>query len=211
MSGPTYEIVKVVASDAYLADASVINEVAALLSKTPGFLGAWQGLDIHEPTHLWLIVAWETIEHHRTLMADKEKYPPLRAALQKAAKEMLAMEHVRFSGDFARALAAPVTELAVWTRKADADKAAFDAALGALVALLEGAAAKTDTDVCIAGAGAVVEDERKFVVGLGWPSLERFKAAVAAPPAEVVAKLGAVKQLGDVELKLVSLTKYPGA
>ena len=39
MSGPTYEIVKVVASDAYRADASVINEVAALLAQAPGFLG----------------------------------------------------------------------------------------------------------------------------------------------------------------------------
>lgn len=39
MSGPTFEIVKVVPTDAYKADETVLYEVTHMLAKTPGFVG----------------------------------------------------------------------------------------------------------------------------------------------------------------------------
>ena len=38
MSRPTFEIVRVVATDAYIADPTAIHEVAGMLTKTPGCL-----------------------------------------------------------------------------------------------------------------------------------------------------------------------------
>ncbi|GJE88293.1 hypothetical protein PsYK624_043760 [Phanerochaete sordida] len=208
MGNPTFEILKVVATEAYHADWKLVGDVAGKLSKAPGFLGAWQGLDVEDSTYLWLIVAWESVEHHRALIDDKEQYPILLASLHTVAKEIVFMHHAIFSGDFTKALGAPATEFAIWTLKEGVDRAEFQAGLAELTQLIERDAAG---EVFEGGWGAILEDERKFIVGLGWHSMERFKAAIAAAP-EVRAKVGALRQLAaDVDLKLASLSKYPGA
>lgn len=113
--------------------------------------------------------AWETIEHHNTLKADKEGYPAIRASFLKVAKEVVFTNHVQFSGDFTKALGAPVTELAIWTLKEGTDRTEFQAGLKALLEVIDSA---VPPEVHVAGLGAVVEDERKFIAGLGWPSVE---------------------------------------
>lgn len=114
--------------------------------------------------------AWETIEHHKAFMADKEQSPKMLQGLFQVAKEMVFMTHVTFSGDLIPVLDAPVTEFAVWTLKEGADRAAFQKDLAALHEQLKREI--PSEEMIDGGWGPSVEDEKKFIFGLGWHSLE---------------------------------------
>ncbi|GJE88296.1 hypothetical protein PsYK624_043790 [Phanerochaete sordida] len=209
MASPTYEVLKVVAVEGYQPDWNAAGGIASILSTVPGFIAAWQGLDVQDAKHLWLVIAWETIEHHRAFMADKEKSPMMLQGLFQVATAVVFMNHVTFSRDLAPVLDAPLTEFAIWTLKEGADRAGFLEDLAALHEQLKREI--PDTEMIDGGWGAAVEDERKFFVGLGWHSLERCTAAVAAAPNFIAQVRTAEEKHGEHAVNLVKLLKYPGA
>lgn len=111
---------------------------------------------------------WESLKHHQDLINDKEVYPVLGEHLFKGAAGIDYMIHATFSpNEPYDALSAPVTEIAIWTLKENADKQAFTETLEKLISL-----ANSNPVVTSGGWGPTAEDENKFVVLLGWPSLE---------------------------------------
>lgn len=170
------------------------------------------------------VQAWETIEHHQAVIADKQQYPVVMAALGKACKEMVFLYHAKFSGDLYKTLNAPLTKFAIWTVKESADRARFHEALSQLVAKTP---SNESEGISAGGLGEVIEDQRKFFASLGWQSMDvslhcvvavlaahilstqqHFNAVVAAAP-QVAEQHDALKKLGaDVEYKFVKFTKY---
>ena len=63
---PTFEILKVVASDAYIADPTVIHEVAGILAKTPGCLAYVLTGVTGTPVMLTFIAASGTASNSKT-------------------------------------------------------------------------------------------------------------------------------------------------
>lgn len=79
------------------------------------------------------------------------------------------MYHVPFSAPIDTALAAPFTELAMFTLKPEA---ARDGIPQKLDTLLKQMYEQVPEDVRAGGWGGIIEDERKFLVCLGWQDLE---------------------------------------
>lgn len=77
--------------------------------------------------------------------------------------------HVPFSAPIDTALAAPFTELAMFTLKPEAVR---DGMPQKLDTLLQQMYEQVPEDVHAGGWGSIVEDERKFLVCLGWQDLE---------------------------------------
>lgn len=170
---------------------------------------------------------WETLQHHQALIDDKEAYAKLGAAIQKAAADKQYLYHVNYSAEIYTALDAPVTEFAIWTINQGTPREQFKACLGEIIARAD--ADPTLKDEVFRGSwGAIVEDERKFMVTLGWHSLEvrarrlvryeiwvahgvlglqRFSAAVYNAK-ELVELITSVKQLAELDLKHTKLTKF---
>ena len=100
-------------------------------------------------------------------MADPAHAPRMMQGLASVARGVALMAHVPLSRA-APALDAPLTELAVWTLRAGADRAQFQDELERLHGLLR----REVPEMVDGGWGAAVEDERVFVVVLGWESVE---------------------------------------
>lgn len=80
------------------------------------------------------------------------------------------LNHVTFSASPFDALNAPVTEYAIWKLKDTTDALHFRARLNALIVLI--LSFPKSAGVFPGGWGVFHEDERQFMVLLGWESLE---------------------------------------
>lgn len=78
--------------------------------------------------------------------------------------------HVHLSCEAYAALSAPLTEIVVWTLREGASRARVEELLAALVAVVS--AIPFSKGMYGAGWGPVVDDERTFVVLIGWSSME---------------------------------------
>ncbi|EKM51902.1 uncharacterized protein PHACADRAFT_187291 [Phanerochaete carnosa HHB-10118-sp] len=166
---PVAEIAKIVASDAYRADYTVINEVFEILTETPGFVGIWHGLTVQEPQYLYVVILWETVEHHRALMEDQVVYPAFNEKMRKVSNGRVWKYHVHFNNDTDKALSAPVTEFALTTAEDSTEVAGHLETADISFPLLY----KTLPDeIFESGWGPTVESDRKFMICLGWHSLE---------------------------------------
>lgn len=83
---------------------------------------------------------------------------------------MVYLDHVTFTAEPDIALSAPITEFAIWTLKETTDTEHFQNILAKLVALI--ASLPPSSGVYKGGWGTVVENQRQFMVLLGWESLE---------------------------------------
>ncbi|EKM54095.1 uncharacterized protein PHACADRAFT_196527 [Phanerochaete carnosa HHB-10118-sp] len=199
MTVPAVEIATFTASEAYKKDPTVILPALKLLQGISGCIR-----HIQDSSLLYLVIFWETLDHHLVYMNDKEEYPKLDVALQLAIEKPLGLYHVRFPMDIQPAFDAPVTEIAQWTVSEGADLSAFQGKVKTLINLFHSGA---PSEVFLGGLGEVVEGERKLSVIIGWHSLERFNTVVSSnqPCLELITEL---RKLGEPELKHASLHKY---
>ncbi|EKM54096.1 uncharacterized protein PHACADRAFT_174597 [Phanerochaete carnosa HHB-10118-sp] len=204
MTVPAVEVAIFTASEAYKKDPTVILPALKLLQSISGCVSIWHGLQIQDSSLLYLVIFWETLDHHLVYMNDKEEYPKLGIAMQPAIEKLLGLYHVRFPIDIQPALDAPVTEIAQWTVSEGADLSAFQEKVKALI---NAAHAGAPNEVFLGGLGEVVEGERKLSVVLGWHSLERFGAAIQSNQTclDLITEL---RKLGESELKHANLHKY---
>jgi len=204
MTVPVVEVATFVASEAYKKDPSVILPALKLLQSTAGCIGIWHGLQIQDSSSLYLIVLWETLDHHLVYMNDKEEYPKLGAAIQPAIERLIGLYHVRFPEDIQPALNAPTTEIVQWTIPESTDLSAFH---DKVKTLIDTVYADLPSEVFRGGLGKIVEDQRKLSVILGWHSLERFNTSVSGNE-KCVGIVTELKKLGELDLKHANLQKY---
>ncbi|PSR72166.1 hypothetical protein PHLCEN_2v11958 [Hermanssonia centrifuga] len=139
-------------------------------------------------------------------MASPE-YSELQAKVTPSATILESMKHVTFNTEPYTALNSPLAEFAIWTLYESTDKQKFQEKLEKLVDLVINL--PPPAKVYKGGWGPVVENDRQFVVLLGWESLESFNSNIAASPQEVRDLIAELKGLADLDLKHVSLHLGP--
>lgn len=204
MAVPVVEVATFVASEAYKKDPSVIFPALDLLKTIPGCIGIWYGLQVQDPSYLYLVVLWETLEHHTNYMKDTVEYPKLGAALQPSMTDFLGLYHVRFPEDIQTALNAPTTEIVHWTIPESTNVETFHKGVQQLIDLIQ---KDMPGEVFRGGVGRVVEGERRLSVILGWHSLERFTQAVYNNQ-QCVELVTELKKQADLDLKHAQLKKF---
>ncbi|KAI0344608.1 hypothetical protein BDW22DRAFT_1354706 [Trametopsis cervina] len=173
---PVLEIVIANSSDAYRKEGSkVVDPAAAIVAKTEGHLASYSGDEIQDKNHYYLVVAWETHEHHLALINDKEVYPGLGAALFQGITEIHQMQHIKVDDGYP-ALESPIAEFTFYTLRPETDRAKF----AELVAEFYNVASNLE-GVAKGGQAPFIEDERKWAVLLGFKSLEEEKRLATDP------------------------------
>ncbi|KIP06412.1 hypothetical protein PHLGIDRAFT_515350 [Phlebiopsis gigantea 11061_1 CR5-6] len=197
-SYPQIEVLKFAVSDAYKQDPAVLNQFLNKIVKAPGVANVWHGPEVQNEAYHYVVV---TPTHLNVEWAYKDApsaYAGIQDALTPAQKEVLYVYYTHFGdANTDAALGAPITELAVADVKADVELARFTAAGNDLLTKL---ISKLPNEVVPGGRGSVVGEPRKFVVCLGWQSLESIP--------ELVEAVTTLRGLADVDLKHARLSKY---
>lgn len=102
-------------------------------------------------------------------MNDAVVYPTLKVALGKMSSALLWMNHVKFPESVEPSLEAPVTEFAIWDLHESTDAEKF---LDTLKGLRATVRKDCPGEVFPGSAGPTVENPRKYIVCLGWHSIE---------------------------------------
>ena len=165
---------------------------------------------------------WESIEHHKALMNNKELYPVLCEHLDKGVAKFDFVRHVTLGpNDPYPALEAPLTEFANWKMHEGADRAKF---VNNFTLFVKEGIEKLP--VKMGGWGASVEDDGQFTVVTGWESVEvrklfsmeqtrliysaqyqRLKNAAMANP-WLQGTVAELNKFADVDVKRVVLVKH---
>lgn len=108
-----------------------------------------------------LSVDWDKVEAHKAVI-DGPTYPAILEALKPSLGGKAEMYHVKFSAPLQIAFESPVTEVFVLTLKTPENRAALDDVLSKF-------SEATGKKVVF---GQTLEDENKYVIVGGWPSVE---------------------------------------
>lgn len=118
------------------------------------------------------------MEHHHALINDAVVYPTLKVALGKMSSALLWMNHVKFPDSVEPSLEAPDTEFAIWDLHESTDADKF---LDTLKELRATVYKDCPGEVFPGSAGPTVENPRKYIVCLGWHSIEVCPPQCAVP------------------------------
>ncbi|KAF7790289.1 hypothetical protein EIP86_001243 [Pleurotus ostreatoroseus] len=88
--------------------------------------------------------------------------------------------HVRFSAEPFTALSAPLTEIVLWTLRDDAPRQKVEELLTKLMGIVNNI--PSSEGLYKADWGPVLDNERQFVVLIGWENMEAFQTAVKNSP-----------------------------
>ncbi|KAH9480649.1 hypothetical protein JR316_0007249 [Psilocybe cubensis] len=193
---PVVEIVKVSASEAYKADPSILNPVAKFLS--------YSGLAEEDGVTLYLLVVWETLEHHRALQR-RPGYPQI-VGLGPAIDGELQMHHVEFNKDISSALNAPVTEIVRLALKPGVQTATKER----LYELLKDGGEKIDAKNTHVPAiwGQSTEDTQVFWFLCGWDSVKVHTDIIHGDLANFAPFIGGINEIGDTTVLHAKLLKH---
>ncbi|TFK40846.1 hypothetical protein BDQ12DRAFT_680137 [Crucibulum laeve] len=171
---PSVELAVIPASDAFLADESVIFPAFDFVSKVEGHIKTYWGLQLEDKKTLYWAIVWESYEHHKAFMQSTEHHV-LVSHLKVAIGGKPNIQNVVFSDDATNAFTAPTTELATFKKK-DGSVDELKTGLryiGDIVDKLEKIYPPTVF-------GPTIEDPTTFLAAAGWDSLEAHQEAVAA-------------------------------
>ncbi|KAF8833627.1 hypothetical protein BDN67DRAFT_916591, partial [Paxillus ammoniavirescens] len=116
-------------------------------------------------------IDWATYEDHQTVMNDPS-HPDLVAILKPSRGGNLQIYHVQFSAPTV-AFEKPVTEVLILTLKAPENRATVVDILSKI----------SEASQKMLVFGQAIEDENKYIVVGGWPTVEAHWEAVAKPDA----------------------------
>ncbi|EPQ52516.1 hypothetical protein GLOTRDRAFT_140239 [Gloeophyllum trabeum ATCC 11539] len=194
------ELVVFAASEAYQKDNTIVNGLVDILNKTPGKINTFHGPQVEDPNKGYLFVNWESLEHHKALMASPD-YPTLVEGLKPALAGDYELVHVKFDKDPTPALSAPVTEVvAIQIKEGKSEDE--------LKKLLEQGAKIQLPGVVGSTYGPIIEKPGCYIMAVGWPSVEEHQAARQTKSEESTKVLGGVLELADFKVGHAKLTKY---
>ncbi|KJA23213.1 hypothetical protein HYPSUDRAFT_40009 [Hypholoma sublateritium FD-334 SS-4] len=171
---PIHEIIMFNASEAFATDpAGTLKPAAEFFSKTGGCLGVWGGIAEEEKTG-YIVIAWETFEHHQAIM-DAPGYPGTTGLAPVFAGETKKVYHVELTESPDEALSMPTTEILSMSLKKNKTRADLAGALDILTARLTAEEGCSNTYAW----GQTREDPNRTVyLFLGWESTKRHFAIV---------------------------------
>ncbi|PFH54111.1 hypothetical protein AMATHDRAFT_884 [Amanita thiersii Skay4041] len=158
------ELLRFPASDTVLADISIVRPVFDLLKTAPGYIAAHFGVD---GKNGYVIVIWETYEHHKQLM-DSPSYSQIIAAFSPFHTGPYVMEHIAIDKDITPALTAPVTELTLLKCKGSKPQKYYESAAQRIIDALSSAKG-AHPNACW---GVSKENPDNLYTIVGWDSVE---------------------------------------
>ncbi|KAJ3553803.1 hypothetical protein NM688_g3423 [Phlebia brevispora] len=205
MSLPFVEIVKLVVTDAFRADLTLLNPTVELMSQAKGILGIYAGFELQDSQYLYIAVVWQSMQHQLDALADEGVRKKFGETFSAVEASRIFQHRVTFSAEPFTALSAPVTEFATWTVKETKDREQFKVQLQRLSDTI--VSYPSSIGIHKGGWGTVVEDEKEMMILMGWDSLEIFQKA-SSEARELVPLLDEMKKLADLEIKNAALKKY---
>ncbi|TFK40845.1 hypothetical protein BDQ12DRAFT_711448 [Crucibulum laeve] len=171
---PSVEFVVFPASDALLADESVIFPALDFISKVEGYIKTYWGLQLEDKKTLYWAIVWESYEHHKAFMQSSELHV-LISHLKVALGGKPTIQNVVYSDDATNAFTAPTTELVTFKKK-DGSTDELKAGLRYIADIVD-KLEKTHPPTVF---GPTIEDPSVFFAAAGWDSLEAHQEALAA-------------------------------
>ncbi|KAF9013223.1 hypothetical protein BDQ17DRAFT_1343013 [Cyathus striatus] len=162
-----------------------------------GFHGLYTGTQVEDEKTGYLVVIWETYEHHK-IVTEQADYPQLIETLKACFSGSIDVQHVEFNADISAVFEAPVTEFAAATLKPGETKEDAILPVQKLTAALD----NTEGTVKPAVWGASRERADTLIFCVGWPSkqvhLDSVKGSKTLPP--IIGDLRAVVELSPVHI-----------
>jgi len=173
---PIFEIAELVASEAFLADPNIITPALDFLVKVDGCLGLYHGIAEEDKKPIYLVIVWETFEHHKALI-DHPEYPGIIGLGPSVVPGGIKVKHVNFIQDPFPALSAPTTEIVDITLKEGKTKEDFYEAMTVLASKLAVDAPYPQ----VAWGDSHEEPGKRYGLVLGWNSSKEHFDHVAQP------------------------------
>ncbi|KAF8798997.1 hypothetical protein BYT27DRAFT_7122341 [Phlegmacium glaucopus] len=166
---PIIEFVSCRATDEYLEDFHTrVKPTLDYVQNADGCTSVYFGLEEEDPTTIWMVFVWKTIEHHQVMM-KRPDYPDMVAALQPFLRDgQMNMCHVEFNNDIAVAFTAPTTAISTLTLTENQNRADLDVLLKTLGEALDHG---HGGHAPIAW-GETQEEPGKFLLVVGWDSVQ---------------------------------------
>ncbi|KDR82943.1 hypothetical protein GALMADRAFT_134467 [Galerina marginata CBS 339.88] len=196
---PVVEIAWWPASDALLADPTVVGPALEYISKVDGCLGIYSGLAEEDKKTVYAFIVWETVEHHKTLMKHPE-YPAILGLAPSVGGE-LKLNHIEYIQDFVPALTAPTTEILGISLREGKTREDLEKALAAVNSKVEVANPK----YAPVAWGPTVEDPQKFWLNIGWESAKAHGDIMKQP--SFLPELTELRSTAVLNMHHVSLKK----
>ncbi|KAI0692999.1 hypothetical protein C8T65DRAFT_668861 [Cerioporus squamosus] len=210
---PTVELVHAPASEAILRDphnkdAALANTIA-ILKAQDGMIKLYHGVQHEDKATAYLLVVWESYEHHEKLINDAETYPKLTGGITSLfdlAKGPLTMVHVNSTSEPYKAFEAPVAEIATFTLHEGKSKSELEELVDSLAKhLAEVVRTKAEeASVFHASWGPVREKDNVLVLFIGWTSVAAHWDVVKgdAGSGEFIGKLRAIADVSVIHVPL---------
>jgi len=100
------------ASQAFRRNPELLRPALEFFVTAPGALGVYAGFNLEDPNEAYIVMIWETIEHHTAFMNDKETYAKAGVATQPCVANVGTMPYHMYLEPIAAlapALNAPIT------------------------------------------------------------------------------------------------------
>ncbi|KAF9237205.1 hypothetical protein BU15DRAFT_63272 [Melanogaster broomeanus] len=206
-SPPVAEIIRFTPAESYLSNAGeALQSFFEILASTEGFISAYHGLQLEESApegkRGFIVILWETLEHHVALQNDNVKYSLLRASISGAAENRHVF-HVFPKSDPSSGFTADALEIAILTLKAGRTTDDISEGMDELVSQ------KTPGIMGSPTWGRVHEEKETVVIFVGWSSREMHMNAVNSPTEAISGAFRKINEHRDgIDVKHTKLEKY---
>jgi len=174
------------------------------IQNADGHISSFYGVQVEDPKTGYFISVWESYEHHQKLIGEPS-YASLIEGLKPAVSGKLERNHITVAGDVNSALSSPAVELVVLTLKAEGSADKFESLMGDLAKGLDTSAGEHPPCVW----GQSVEDKNKYLLVVGWDTVEaHWEAVKAGTPLQKV--VGAIQEHADLVLGHAHIKKHQG-
>ncbi|KAF8158085.1 hypothetical protein B0H34DRAFT_440813 [Crassisporium funariophilum] len=175
---PVVELVNFLASEALLANNDLTAEPMKAFGKVEGCLSVHFGPQVEDKKTAYMMVAWETLEHH-IAFTKSAVYPELMKALGPAVGGPLDVKHVHYNEDTTNALQAAVTEITTVKLK---EGKSFEGDLKPIIDVISEKAPLAKGGNPPVAFGEYVETPGVYSMLIGWDSLEAHGEVVKQEP-----------------------------
>ncbi|KAF7365131.1 hypothetical protein MVEN_00384400 [Mycena venus] len=172
-----------------------------LLKAAEGYKGAFYGLQIEDKKTGYFVSVWESYEL-REKMAKDPSYAGVIEQLKPAVAGPFTRDHINTTTDGLTALSAPVVEFVTATLKAGASAEKVSSLVEEFIKGLDGSAGSHAPAVW----GQSVENKDKFLLIVGWDSLEAHQAVVKANAFS--STVSAIQELADISIGHSNVKKH---
>ncbi|PFH54109.1 hypothetical protein AMATHDRAFT_882 [Amanita thiersii Skay4041] len=169
---PVVEFLQFTASEKLISDRTIANPLLDILKGTEGQISTFYGIQVEDEKTGYLVVVWETYEHHKKL-TESPSYKDLLDAFKPLYTGEFTIRHIPCEVDPHTAFTAPTTEFAL-LRPNGVGKEACQETIGELFQLMV-----TCPGIHLPMSwGVSREDSEAYYMIFGWDNVEAHVNAI---------------------------------